>query len=797
MTTHSKQLTHDDYKRAESHMPWFLLGMGKVKNAQVQANWCASGDSFWYVSQNHHGYSFVQVESQSGIKSEAFNHVELAQALTSLLGKEFDAHTLPFASFSYVNNININENQAIRFSVAEHNIEFDFDSKTCRFFEASAPVIKQGETLSPDSKQAAFVKDFNLWLRDVENDVEKQLTHDGVEHFAYGLQPEGNLTSINAKLDGIVHAAVALWSADSTKLIVHQLDERKVRDFNLLQNSPKDGSAWPIHHSAKVSAPGDKNVALVDHFIIETSSGKTTKINHNRQLALFGSPLQEELIFWSEDASSIYFIEQVRGDTALSFYQVDSGTGDVRKVLSETGDCMIYSTPNPGNTPLVKVLDETQEVIWYSERDNRGHFYLYDLQTGELKNQITQGEWQVRELLHLDITKREILFSAGEREADRDPYYRHLYRINLDGSDLRLLSQEDADHEVQLPKSAFAVSISADLAGGSSSCGISPCGRYIVETYSRINLAPVSLLRNREGELLSELEAADTTLLEAEGWQWPQPFKTLADDGETDIHGAIWYPRDFDPSKKYPVIDMVYGGPQALRTPKKSFNTEPADLGYLLAPQSYTELGFICVSIDGRGTPYRSKSIHDFSYNNLQGCAGLVDHITAIKQLADKHDYIDLDRVGINGHSGGGYTTVRGMLEYPDFYKVGVSSAAANDYRGYCGAWTERYQGYPVNGSYEAQDNRTLAANLKGKLLMAYGDMDDNVNGAMTIQLVEALTLANKDYDLIVLANKDHTCVGNPYLIRRSWDYFVKHLLDGTPPEGYQVWDGLAALLGK
>jgi len=781
-------VTHDDYKRAESYMPWFVLP--KVKNASLEPNWIKGSDHFWYLSQQGDGYSFLRVDATTGTRSPAFDHEAVAETLSQLLGSEFRAEGLPFFSFAYGD-----EQESIRFTIADKYLEFEFSSNSCR--EIANQTVRPGETLSPDGKLAAFVRDYNLWLRDLDSDNETPLSTDGIKHHAYGLQPEGNLTSINARIDGVIHPAVVSWSPDSSKLIVHKLDERQVREFHLLQNAPADGSAWPILHSAKVSAPGDETVALVDHFIVDVTTGETNRVDHSRQLAMFGSPLQEDLIWWGPDGDSIYFIEQIRGDTALRLYQADAVSGETRRILSEQGSCMVYPTPSPGSSPLVRVLARSQEIIWYSERDNHGHLYLYDGKSGELENQITSGPWQVREIVHLDETRRQIIFSAGGREQERDPYYRHLYRINLDGSGLVLLSAEDADHEVLLPKSALAVSISAHLAGGSAACGVSPSGKYFVETYSRIDMPPHSVLRNRDGELICKLETADISALESEGWCWPEPFSALADDGETDIYGAIWWPRNFDPDKKYPVIDMVYGGPQALRTPKKSFNTDPADLGYLLGPQAYAELGFICVSIDGRGTPYRSKSFHDFSYQNLQGCAGQIDHIAAIKQLAARHPCFDLERVGVNGHSGGGYTTVRAMLEYPEFYKVGVSSSAAHDYRGYCGAWTERYQGYPINNSYTDQDNRTLAANLQGKLLMAYGDMDDNIHNAMTAQFIEALTKANKDYDLIVLVNKDHTCVGNAYFIRRSWDYFVRHLLVGNPPEGYEVWDGLAALLGK
>jgi dipeptidyl aminopeptidase/acylaminoacyl peptidase len=348
-----------------------------------------------------------------------------------------------------------------------------------------------------------------------------------------------------------------------------------------------------------------------------------------------------------------------------------------------------------------------------------------------------------------------VYFNASGRETGEDPYLRHLYRVNLDGSDLQLLTPEAADHEISFANS----------------------GRYFIDSYSRADLPTVSLLRSADGNVIRELARADVTKLAASGWKPPEPFRATAADGVTEICGLMFRPANFDPGKKYPVLDAIYPGPQTIKTPKNFPATLAGD------GQDMAQLGFVVVTVDGRGTPFRSKAFHDFSYGKLGTAGGLEDHIAALRQLAKVHAYMDLDRVGIYGHSGGGYATVRAMLTYPEFYKVGVASAGNHDMRGYLARWGEKYIG-PVNGdNYLEAANPVLAANLKGKLLLAWGDMDDNVPPSLSMQLVSALIKANKTFDMLVLPNRNHSFFNDPYFIRRRWDYLVEHLAGAMPPE--------------
>jgi len=427
-------------------------------------------------------------------------------------------------------------------------------------------------------------------------------------------------------------------------------------------------------------------------------------------------------------------------------------------MLEERGPTLVEPHLSIGARPNIRVLRD-RSVVGYSQRDGWGHLYLFDGATGAVRSHITQGPWVVRDLLALDEKARTVLFTATAREPGSDPYYRKLYRAGLDGSGLRLLTPEEADHQVTL----------------------SPSGRYVVDRYSRVDLAPRTVLRDaRDGHVLRTLEDADVSRLLATGWRWPERFHVKAADGTTDIYGVMYRPSTFDSTRRYPVLDEVYPGPQAIQSPT---GFTPGGDARALA-----ELGFVVVNIDGRGTPYRSKAFHDYQYGKLELGGGLEDHVAGLRQLAERRPYLDLGRVGVYGHSGGGFMSARAMMLYPEFYKVAVSSAGNHDQRGYISLWGETYMGLPVEHRYDAQSNASLVKNLKGKLLLAFGDLDDNVQPALTVQLIDALEKANRDYDLLLVPNANHAfSLTSTYFMRRRWDYFVTHLLGQTPPPNYEI----------
>jgi dipeptidyl-peptidase 4 len=463
---------------------------------------------------------------------------------------------------------------------------------------------------------------------------------------------------------------------------------------------------------------------------------------------------------WSADASELAFVSSSRDHKRADLRIADAATGEVRDVLTEQVDTFFESGQGRVNW---RYLPASGEVLWFSRRDDWGHLYLYDARTGALKHRITTGPGNVAQVLRVDEEARAIYFVGVGQDEARDPYFRHFYRIGFDGTGLTLLTPEDADHTIDL----------------------SPSGRYLVDTYSTPVTPPVSVLRDLSGKVVVELEKADITQLVEAGWKPPMPFTVKARDGRTDLYGLMYRPTDFDPAKRYPIINHIYPGPQTGSVGSRSFSPSRGDT------QAIAELGFIVVQIDGMGTPWRSRTFHEAYYGDM-GDNTLPDQVAGMKELASRYPWIDLERAGIYGHSGGGFATAGAMFRYPDFFKVGVSQAGNHDNRIYEDDWAEKWQGLLVRNpdgttNYDDQANQNHAHNLKGKLLLAHGTMDTNVPPDSTLLVVDALIRANKDFDLIMFPNRGHGFGNEPYMVRRRWDFFVKHLLGAEPPDGYEL----------
>ncbi len=739
----------EDYVRAERFLPWHASKL--VFKTRVEPRWIAKSERFYYRNDTRSGKEFVLVDPVQKTQGPAFDHVKLAATLSRVSGTAYTPNQLPFDDFEFGE-----DGRAIQFHIGAARWTCDLTAYQCARTE-KAPETSAGELRSPDGRWAAFVKDHNLYVCLLATQQEVQLTADGEKYDDYATPPDSRLSAVTDRLSGRKLPPDAIWSPDSKKLVTYRLNQRQVGEMHLIQSAPAGGGARPVLHSYRYPLPGDKEVPLAQLIVFDVEQKTKTVLQTEPQLVLYLSPIQFRYVWWSENSEQIYFIQIERGNKVMKLRRADARSGTTRTLLEERGATLVEPALLVGSRPLVRVLGGGAELIWFSQRDGWAHLYLYDGNTGALKHQITAGAWVVRNIEYVDETNRWVYFTAGGREPGRDPYYRHLYRIKLDGSNLQLLTPEDAEHQVTF----------------------SPTGMYFVDTHSRIDAAPVSLLRAADGRLIRELERADVELLLAAGWKWPEPFSVKARDGITDLYGVMFRPSNFDPKKKYPVLDSIYPGPQTIRTPKSFF---PRDLAPAMA-----ELGFVVVMIDGMGTPLRSKAFHDASYGRLGDGGGLEDHIAALRQLAARHPYLDLTRVGVYGHSGGGFASARAILAHPDFYQVAVSSAGNHDQRSYIALWGERYQGLPEGDNYLNQVTANLAGNLKGKLLLVYGDLDDNVHPAMTIQLVDALIKANKDFDLLVLPNRNHGFDSDPYFIRKRWDYFVKHLLGAEPPAGYQV----------
>lgn len=615
----------------------------------------------------------------------------------------------------------------------------------------------RAESVSPDGARAVFIRDYNLWVRDVKTGAETQLTRDGEKDFGYATNNAGWTKN---------DRPVVVWSPDSTKVATFQHDGRKVGEMYLVNTTV----GHPKLEAWKYPLPGDEHIFTIHRVVIDTVTGTTTRLQmpadpHRSTLCdhvVCGGEWAD--VQWSSGAPAgqemLAFVSTSRDhkDHALRVAQV--ATGEVRTVLDESVKTFFESGNGRVNW---RFLPASKEVIWYSQRDNWGQLYLYDLDSGKLKHQITTGEGNVTQLLRVDEANRHLYFLGVGKEAGRDPYFVHFYRIGFDGKGLQLLTPENAHHTISL----------------------SPSGAYFVDTYSTPDTPPVSVVRDMTGKVVMPLETADITKLTATGWKAPMPFTVKARDGKTDLHGLMFRPSNFDPSKKYPIINNIYPGPQTGSVGSRSFSAARGDSDAL------AELGFIVVKIDGMGTPWRSKAFHDAYYGNM-GDNTLPDQVAGMRELAARYPWIDIERAGIYGHSGGGYATAAAMFSYPDFFKVGVSQAGNHDNRNYEDDWAEKWQGLLERNadgttSYDNQANQLKADKLKGKLLLAHGTMDANVPVYNTLVVVDALIAANKDFDLILLPNRGHGFGNEPYMVRRRWDYFVKHLMGAEPPAGYEI----------
>jgi len=618
----------------------------------------------------------------------------------------------------------------------------------------AGPARLVGASRSPDGTKEVYIKDWNLWVRDIASKKETQLTTDGVKDFGYATDNAGWRKS---------DRPIVLWSPDSKKVATYQQDQRHVSEMYLATTNvgaPKL-EAW------KYPLPQDKEIIKIHRVIINVETGRTIrfKIGSDDRRGTLCDDISCSGAFddneWSPDSTSLAFVSSSRDHKEARFRIADAATGDVREVFEEKVATQYESGQGEINW---RYFPAAKEAIWYSERDDWGHLYLYDLQTGRVKGQITKGNWVVTRILKVDEKARVIWFEANGREAGRDPYFSHFYRIDFDGNNLRLLTPEDGHHQITL----------------------SPDGKYFIDNYSKPDVPQVAVLRDMAGKLLVDLEKVDVSRLRAAGWKPPTPITVKSRDGKWDLYGLTYTPTNLDPTKKYPVVNYIYPGPQGGGVGNRSFTASRSD------HQALAELGFVVVIIDGTCNPDRSKSFHDVCYGNMADNT-LEDQISGLRQLAARNSFMDLERVGIWGHSGGGYATAAAMFRYPDFYKVGVSQSGNHDNRNYEDDWGERYIGLLTKNeagkdNYEDQANQPFAKNLKGKLMLAHGNMDDNVPPYNTYLVVDALIKANKDFDLIIYPNARHGYgADNYYMMRRRWDYFVKHLIGSEPPKEYKL----------
>jgi dipeptidyl aminopeptidase/acylaminoacyl peptidase len=756
----SETVTWQDYARAERFLPWNADRLAFA--LEIEPTWIEESDSFWYRVRRRDGVAFVRVDAAKGTRAPAFNHERLAAALSEASGKPVDPQHLPFDKIELAA-----DGSTVGFTVDGTNWLCDLATYACTKGDGVAPEPTDA-VRSPDGQWEAFARDDNLWVRKAGGGGEKQLSQGGVEENAFGSPLVSPLATAGlAEPD----KPVAFWSPDGKRVLTVRIDTRDALKFHLVQSLPLDGSIRPKLHSYVYPLPGDTQLPKAEIWSFDVETGEGRKLNApDAPMLYYGSPLWDHNLWWSEDGDRAYVLTRDRGYLAFRLTELNTATGAAREVVAETSEqgidpFLFWAEIN------VRVIGDGSEVIWWSQRDGWAHLYRYNAKTGKPLNRLTSGAWNVAEIVHVDEPNRLIYLTGLGREDGHDPYYQHLYRVSLDGGEPELLTPENAEHSIVF----------------------SPSGKYFIDTTSRLDQPPTTLLRSSAGALVLELEQADVSALTSTGWQAPERFTAKARDGVTDVYGVIFRPTGFDPSKQYPVIDNIYAGPQVNQAPTSFADSRPFGGPYRAGrgrgfwhAQAIAELGFVVVMIDGLGMPGRSKAYHDKTYLDL-GDGGIEDHIVALRQLGDRYPYLDLSRVGIFGHSAGGYASAHAILTFPDFYKVCVSSAGNHDHRLDKAVWVERYMGFPVGDHYREQANQTLAANLKGKLLLIHGEMDENVHIASTYVLVDALIKENKDFDLLVIPNTPHFCDGNRYFVRRRWDYFVRHLLGAEPPAGYRI----------
>ena len=726
------QGTADDYRRSETFGAW--TG-DKVARERIEVRWWEGGESGWYrVDLTQGRREYVRFHAVESVREAMFDHAALATALAAALGQELAGDRLELDQF---------ENQGADVSFAGYGKRWLWRREQGTLEEITAPEVaaeqrdenegrrgrrrrgwragENPEGKSPEGRYEAFVRDHNLWLRDTQDGTESAWTTDGSEADGY---------------DGRIW-----WSPDGRHAVSLRVRRAPTRKVHLIESSP-DGSIEPKLHVMDYAKPGDEIDRPVP--VLLTVDGKRAQ---PLDTGLCPNPWSIDSIHWRRDSSRFYFEYNERGHQVLRVLVVDAETGEVGRLIEETSPTFIdYAQKH-----FLQYLDDSDEVLWMSERDGWNHLDCFDMRTGQLLRQVTQGAWVVKEVRAVDPDNRTVTLVVGGIFPEQDPYHEHWVRVGLDDGKLITLTSANGDHEVTL----------------------SPDGRFLVARWSRVDHPPVTELRRADtGELVMELERADWSALLATGWKVPERFVAAGRDGVTPIYGVVYRPSNYDPNRKWPVIETIYAGPQGAFVPKR-FATEHYG-------QSLTELGFVVVQIDGMGTNWRSKAFHDVCSRNL-GDSGFPDRILWLKALAAKDSSLDLERVGIFGGSAGGQSAMRALLAHGDFYKVAVADCGCHDNRVDKIWWNELWMGWPIGDHYADQSNVTQAHRLTGKLMLVVGEMDRNVDPACTLQVVDALVKADKDFEFLMIPGGGHGAAESPYGQRRRRDFFVRHLLGVEP----------------
>jgi len=738
----------------------------KVLNGSITVKWTGTSDRFWFRRQTDSGREYVIFDAARGKTVPAFDHAAMAGALGKALGRQVEPLKLPIA------DLDLSDLKKPIVTVDDALYECDLAKRVC---ESHAAPASDDQIVSPKGDAAVFRRGNNLWLRETDTGAERQLTTEGVENFGFGdVDAYVDETKVLRRRAGAPDPLLGVhWSPDGRYVLALRQDLRKIpARLDVAEFLPPEGGP-PVLHVRHESVPADPSRPDSYLELIEVASG------HHRPIAIDPQFLNDwalpyfvtgTAVRWNMKGHELFVIGANRGGTRYTLDRVDLDTGEVRELITETSRFSVRLNPYDYARPDVRVSTDGREAIWYSERDGWGHLYLYDLTHGKVKQQITQGEWVVADLVHVDERARMVYFTAVGREKGRNPYFRHLYRASLDGGEPQLLTPEDADHDFS---AGYEFWEGNEPRPGSS---FAPSGNYFVDSFSTAERPARIVVRARSGKLVKNLLQADDSQLRQTGWQPPEQFIVKAADGVTDLYGVLYKPTNFSPTLKYPVIEQTYPGPQARSTPlglREHFN--------YLNSQAFAQLGFVVVFLDGRGTAYRSLMFRD-TFLGTDDPFGSADHVAALRNLAKTREYMDMDRIGVTGHSYGGYGSLRATLLHPDFYKVTVSGVGPGDWMQFAGDTSvERFFGVPGSSAtarayYDLIDNRRLADRLSGKLLLIYGGIDEVVSLQSSYRLFEAFIDADKPFDTLIVPDSPHHAPAEPYGTEMSMRYFMEHL---------------------
>lgn len=729
MVSAQEKITIEDYNRAVGFMSDNYTNKTAF-NLNIQPNWFSDNSGVSYVHHSPKEKRFFKISLPNLVKSDLFDHSKVSKLLSDLLGEDIQPNDLPITKIEFKNPNN--------FEITVADKVYGLNTTNYTLTNEIKEEKEEFSKESPNKKWTAFAKEYNLFIKSSGNNETKQLSEKGEKGYEYATYYAWD-DIIEGENGNRPERFAIEWSPDSKWIYADIVDLRTAEKMYLLDFSI-DSLYRPKLLSYYRGSPGDTTMVYVEPVFFNVESGKEIKTNLPRSTHINSTD-----VTWSKNSDLVFLESTSRGFQNKSIHTLDLKTEKLEQLYTES------SKTNIDNF-VYKLAEDSGLLFFLSEKSGWRQLYSLDLKTKK-ENALTNGSYYINSIERIDEKEKTIYFLASAKEKGRNPYYQNLYSISFQGKNLKLLTPEDRHHQISF----------------------SPDGKYFVDNFSTVNIPTITVLRkSSDGKILLELGRADVSQLK--NWEAPEIFTATARDGKTLIYGALWKPTNFESSKKYPVIEMSYTGPHTQVFPKS--------FAQALSWQSYAELGFVVVVVDGLGSSGRSKKFHDYSYKNLGG--GLEDHILAIQQLGQKYNWVDTSRVGIFGHSAGGYDAGRAVLAYPDFYKVAVASAADHDHRMEKAWWPEMYMGWPVDSAYHLQSNITNASNLKGKLLLVHGGIDENVNPSATFKLAEALINADKQFDMLILPSQRHGFKGNhlKYFTKVRWNYFVEHLRGVTP-----IWD--------